>query len=141
MSRSKVVDPRVVNLALVAAVIAVFAVPAALRPDAGGGPAGEAYAGTDSAAAQTVSQLDPHYEPWFSPLFEPPSGEVESGLFALQAALGAGAFGFVLGRLSGRRRGAVVLAVDEGRTDPAAAPAGAGGVGGADAPAGPAGDR
>ena len=32
------------------------------------------------------------------------SGEVESGLFALQAALGAGALGFVLGTMRERRR-------------------------------------
>jgi cobalt/nickel transport protein len=51
-----------------------------------------------------VNEIDPSYRPWFSPVFRPSSGEIESGLFALQAALGAGYFGFALGRLSTRGR-------------------------------------
>jgi cobalt/nickel transport protein len=93
---------RLINIALLAAVVALFAVPLALH--AGRGVGGQAYAGADSTAAQVVTQVDPGYRPWFSPLFQPSSSEVESGLFAVQAALGAGVFGFVLGRLSGRRR-------------------------------------
>ena len=45
-------------------------------------------------------ELNPDYEPWFEPILEPASGEVESLLFALQAAIGAGVVGFVLGRLT-----------------------------------------
>jgi cobalt/nickel transport protein len=98
VSRSRWVD-----VLLLAAVVAVFAVPLGLR--LGVDPAaGEAYGGSDAAAETVVGQVNPDYRPWFSPLFEPSSGEVESGLFALQAAVGAGVFGFVLGRLSARRR-------------------------------------
>ncbi|MFQ9918367.1 MAG: energy-coupling factor ABC transporter substrate-binding protein [Flavonifractor plautii] len=43
---------------------------------------------------------NPDYEPWFEPILEPASGEVESLLFALQAAIGAGVVGFVLGRIT-----------------------------------------
>ena len=39
------------------------------------------------------------------PIFEPNSGEVESGLFAMQAALGAGIAGYALGRMSGKKKG------------------------------------
>ena len=39
-------------------------------------------------------------------LFQPSSSEVESGLFALQAALGGTVLGFTIGRLSARRRSA-----------------------------------
>ena len=38
------------------------------------------------------------------PLFRPGSPELESGLFALQAGLGGILLGFVLGRLTARRR-------------------------------------
>ena len=48
----------------------------------------------------------PDYEPWFSPLYEPPSGEIESALFALQAALGAGVLAYYFGLRKGRRQGA-----------------------------------
>ncbi|WP_309030311.1 energy-coupling factor ABC transporter substrate-binding protein, partial [Streptomyces alfalfae] len=52
-----------------------------------------------------ITELKPDYEPWFSPLYEPPSGEVESALFALQAALGAGVLAYYFGLRRGRRQG------------------------------------
>jgi cobalt/nickel transport protein len=95
---------RLVNIGLLAAVIAIFALPFALNEDSAATAAGEAFSGSDDQAELAVEQADPGYKPWFSPVFEPGSGEVESGLFALQAAVGAGAFGFAMGRLSGRRQ-------------------------------------
>lgn len=64
---------------------------------------GEGFAGTDDAAAQAAEAAGA--KQWIKPIFEPNSGEVESGLFALQAALGAGIVGFALGRMSGRKKG------------------------------------
>ena len=49
-----------------------------------------------------ILQTHPDYEPWFQPILEPASGEIESLLFALQAAAGAGVLGFALGRLTAR---------------------------------------
>lgn len=60
------------------------------------------FGGSDDHAEAAIGQLKPGYEPWFRPLFEPPSTEVESLLFASQAALGAGVIGFVIGRYRGR---------------------------------------
>jgi cobalt/nickel transport protein len=59
------------------------------------------FGGTDSAAVERIDESD--YKPWFSPLFEP-SAETASGLFALQAALGAGVLGYVFGVVRTRRR-------------------------------------
>ena len=54
-------------------------------------------------AEELITETHPDYEPWFSPIFEPASGEIESLLFALQAALGAGVIGFVLGRMTAKK--------------------------------------
>ena len=63
-----------------------------------------AFAGTDGVAVQAVQESSPGYQPWFSMSWMPQSTELQSGLFALQAALGAGVVGFVLGTLRERRR-------------------------------------
>ncbi|MHB1455351.1 MAG: energy-coupling factor ABC transporter substrate-binding protein [Armatimonadota bacterium] len=61
------------------------------------------FAGADAQAESVITQINPHYKPWAFPLFEPPSGEVESFLFALQAALGAGVLFYYIGYMRGRR--------------------------------------
>ncbi len=97
-----------VDLALLLLVVAIFAIPLSLRLNTDGQEEGESYAGSDSSATTKVEEINPDYDVWFSPLFEPSSGEIESGLFALQAAVGAGTLGFVIGRLSGKHRRAGV---------------------------------
>jgi len=57
----------------------------------------EIFGGSDGAAQAEITKIAPDYEPWFESLFEPPSVEIESMLFTLQAALGAGFIGFYLG--------------------------------------------
>ena len=59
---------------------------------------GGAFKGSDDLGTEAISQAAPNYQPWFKPLWKPPSDEVESLLFALQAALGAGFLGYVIGR-------------------------------------------
>lgn len=66
---------------------------------------GEAsFTGSDAQARTTITEIAPDYEPWFTSVLTLPSAEVESGVFALQAALGAGVLGYVLGVLRTRRK-------------------------------------
>ncbi|MDF2963082.1 MAG: cobalt transporter [Paenibacillus sp.] len=59
------------------------------------------FGGADGAAEEMITELAPSYQPWFSPLLEPPA-ETESMLFALQAAIGAGFIGYAIGWLRGK---------------------------------------
>ncbi|GEB32530.1 MULTISPECIES: energy-coupling factor ABC transporter substrate-binding protein [Brevibacillus] len=60
------------------------------------------FGGADGAAEEAIKEIAPAYEPWFQPLLEPPGGETESLLFAVQAALGAGIVGYAMGLYKGR---------------------------------------
>lgn len=60
------------------------------------------FAGSDDQAEQAISSLNANYKPWFKPLWEPPSGEVESFLFALQAAIGSGFVFYYIGYSKGK---------------------------------------
>jgi len=62
------------------------------------------YGGADGEAEVAIGELEPDYEPWFDALIELPSGEVESLLFASQAAIGAGVIGYVVGLYRGRNQ-------------------------------------
>ncbi|SOB99133.1 cobalt/nickel transport protein [Rhodobacter sp. JA431] len=59
---------------------------------------GGEFGGADGAAAELIEAENPGFVPWANPLWEPPSGEIESLLFALQAAIGAFVIGYVVGR-------------------------------------------
>ncbi|MCP9825572.1 energy-coupling factor ABC transporter substrate-binding protein [Synechococcus sp. EJ6-Ellesmere] len=60
------------------------------------------YSGSDGQGTEAIATIKPSYEPWFQPVVELPSGEIESLMFATQAALGAGVVGFVIGIYRGR---------------------------------------
>ncbi|KWX68397.1 energy-coupling factor ABC transporter substrate-binding protein [Mycobacterium sp. NAZ190054] len=101
-------DPRpsrrglLINVGLLAAAGLIFVV-CLLVGGASGSASEESFVGTDTAAVTSIEDSHPDYEPWFQQIFAPPSAEVESGLFALQAALGAGVLGYALGTLRRRR--------------------------------------
>jgi cobalt/nickel transport protein len=61
------------------------------------------WSGADEQAEKAITDINPRYEPWFSPLWEPPSGEIETFLFSLQAAIGALLIGYFLGYYRGVR--------------------------------------
>jgi cobalt/nickel transport protein len=54
--------------------------------------------GADGKVEEKVVEINGDYKPWIQSIWTPPSGEVESLLFALQAAAGAGFIGYYLGR-------------------------------------------
>lgn len=62
------------------------------------------FAGADGQAGDVIMEIDPDYEPWFESIIEPASGEIESLLFCLQAALGAGFIGYYLGYKKGEKK-------------------------------------
>lgn len=62
------------------------------------------FEGADAIAETAITEVAPDYEPWFAPLFEPPGGETESLLFAIQAGLGAGLIGYFFGFKHGQRQ-------------------------------------
>lgn len=60
------------------------------------------WGGADGQGMELIEKnLD--YEPWVNPIWEPPSGEIESLLFALQAAIGSLIIGYYFGVLKGRK--------------------------------------
>ncbi|HIZ90462.1 MAG: energy-coupling factor ABC transporter substrate-binding protein [Mucispirillum sp.] len=61
------------------------------------------FSGADDLAETAITEINPDYKPWFSSIYEPESGEIESLLFAVQAAIGAGVVGFVLGRITSKK--------------------------------------
>jgi cobalt/nickel transport protein len=64
----------------------------------------QVFGGSDDQASKVIETLRPGYQRWFAPFWQPPSSEVESLLFGVQAAAGAGAVGYALGFWRGRRQ-------------------------------------
>lgn len=69
---------------------------------------GAEFGGSDDQATKAISEIQPGYKPWFKSLFQPPSSEIESLLFASQAAIGAGVIGYAIGLYQGRSQPKVV---------------------------------
>jgi len=95
------------NLILLALVVFLVAIPLWIVQKPEPGPDGaevEIFSGADGQAEELVGTIAPSYKPWAKPFMEPASGEIESMLFALQAALGAGFIGYWLGSSVTRSR-------------------------------------
>lgn len=85
------------NLLLLLLVLALVILPLVVNPNA-------AYEGSDDQGGDLIGEINPDYEPWFDPIWEPPSGEVESLLFSVQVALGAGVIGYILGTFKEKKK-------------------------------------
>ena len=84
------------NILLIIVLIIMITLPLLILKDA-------EFGGADGQAEEVTTEINPDYEPWFSPLIEPASGEIESLLFSLQAAIGAGVIGYFYGFVKGKR--------------------------------------
>ncbi len=62
------------------------------------------FGGADGEAENVIMEIDNDYEPWTESIWAPPSGEVESLIFALQASLGTGIIAFGFGYAIGKRK-------------------------------------
>ncbi|EKQ51330.1 MULTISPECIES: energy-coupling factor ABC transporter substrate-binding protein [unclassified Clostridium] len=85
------------NLILAILVIAIAVLPLLLLKNA-------EFAGSDDKAKEAITQINSNYKPWFSPIWEPPSAEIESLLFSIQAAIGSGIICYYLGYLKGKSK-------------------------------------
>ena len=95
------------NLILLALVVALLVVPLMMIKKPEPGPdckEVEIFTGADTQVQDAIGKIDPSYKPWAKSLMQPPSGEIESLLFALQAALGAGFIGYWYGCASTRAK-------------------------------------
>ena len=85
------------NLLLIALVIILAVLPLFFQK-------GAEFGGSDDQAEAEITKIDSSYHPWFSNIWEPPSGEIESLLFSLQAAIGAGFIGYFIGLSRGKSK-------------------------------------
>ena len=64
------------------------------------------FGGSDGAGSEAIERIAPEYNSeWTTNWWEPPGGETESALFAIQAAVGGILIGYVFGFLRGRQKG------------------------------------
>lgn len=84
------------NLLLIGIVVLIAIIPLVMF-------SGAEFSGADGQAEDVISEINPNYTPWFESFWEPPSGEVESLLFSVQAGLGAGFIGYYVGYHRGKK--------------------------------------
>jgi cobalt/nickel transport protein len=63
---------------------------------------GQEFKATDSRNQVAIAEVAPGYKPWFQPIIKPSGSEVETFLFATQAAIGSGVTCYILGLYKGR---------------------------------------
>jgi cobalt/nickel transport protein len=78
------------------------------------------WGGADGKAEDVISELTGGtYQPWFQSIYQPPSQEIESLLFSLQAAIGSLIIGYFLGyyRAAAKMKAAEAVQENEGKSD------------------------
>jgi cobalt/nickel transport protein len=85
------------NIILVIIVVALIVIPLWVQRKA-------KFGGSDDQAKNAISEIDKNYKPWFHSIWTPPSSEIESLLFALQAGVGCLIIGYYIGYSRGRKK-------------------------------------
>lgn len=96
MNNSKVNNIKTAIILLLLCVI-IAVVPLSLNKES-------EFGGSDDKAEEAILEINPDYEPWASPIYEPPGSETESLLFCIQAALGGLILGYGFGTLKERSK-------------------------------------
>jgi cobalt/nickel transport protein len=86
---------RLINLCLLGGAISLSLAPVLMYQ-------GREFKAIDSINVTAIEQVQPAYKPWFEPIIKPSGGEVETFLFATQAAIGSGVTCYILGLYKGR---------------------------------------
>ncbi|MBF0144288.1 MAG: cobalt transport protein CbiN [Magnetococcales bacterium] len=71
------------------------------------------FTGADDQASALINRIQPDFHPWFTPPWDLPGAGFENLFWAIQAGLGSGILGYVIGVRHGRRR-----ATEESSTRP-----------------------
>lgn len=88
-------------LAGIAAIIILMAIPLMTINDS-------EFGGADGLGSEVVAEIAPEYNSeWVTNIWEPPGGETESMLFALQATAGGLLIGYAFGYLRGRKQSGI----------------------------------
>jgi cobalt/nickel transport protein len=88
-----------VFIAGIVAIILLMAIPLVIIQDS-------EFGGSDGAGSEAIAEIAPEYNSeWTTNWWEPPGGETESALFALQATAGGILIGYFFGYLHGRKKG------------------------------------
>lgn len=85
------------NMLLLVAIVIIVIIPLIFN-------SGAEYGGADGEAEEMITEIQPSYEPWYSSIYEPPSGEIESLLFVLQGVIGAAFIGYFIGYMQGKSK-------------------------------------
>ncbi len=93
--------PNWTNIVLLVIVAILIIVPLAMY---NGGEEDEYFGGSDDQGGQLIEEENPDYEVWAEPIWEPPSGEIQSLLFCVQTAIGAIIIGYLFGYWNGQNR-------------------------------------
>lgn len=85
------------NILLISFVIILIVTPLVIQSES-------EFVGTDDIATGIIEEIVPGYTPWIDNFWSPSSGEVESMLFAFQAAAGALFIGYYIGFSKAKRK-------------------------------------